>query len=29
VLGHLTRGGLSVLRFRQGKWRHIRVEIGR
>jgi putative MATE family efflux protein len=29
VLGHFTRGALSVLRFRQGKWRHIRVEIGR
>jgi putative MATE family efflux protein len=28
VLGHFTRGALSVLRFRQGKWRHIRVEIG-
>jgi putative MATE family efflux protein len=25
VLGHFTRGALSVLRFRQGKWRHIRV----
>ncbi len=29
VLGHFTRGALSVLRFRQGKWRHIKVEIGR
>jgi putative MATE family efflux protein len=29
VLGHFTRAALSVLRFRQGKWRHIRVEIGR
>jgi putative MATE family efflux protein len=29
VLGHFTRGALSVWRFRQGKWRHIRVEIGR
>lgn len=27
VLGHFTRGALSVLRFRQGKWRHIRVEV--
>ncbi|MGH9720892.1 MAG: MATE family efflux transporter [Bryobacteraceae bacterium] len=27
VLGHLTRAALSVLRFRQGKWRHIAVEI--
>jgi Na+-driven multidrug efflux pump len=27
VLGHFTRCVLSVLRFRQGKWRHIRVEI--
>jgi putative MATE family efflux protein len=27
VLGHLTRCVLSVLRFRQGKWRHIKVEI--
>jgi putative MATE family efflux protein len=27
VLGHLTRAVLSVLRFRQGKWRHIKVEI--
>jgi putative MATE family efflux protein len=26
VLGHLTRCSLSVLRFRQGKWRHIVVE---
>jgi putative MATE family efflux protein len=25
VLGHFTRGALSMLRFRQGKWRHIRV----
>jgi putative MATE family efflux protein len=29
VLGHLTRATLSVLRFRQGKWRHIEVKIGR
>ena len=27
VLGHLTRCVLSVLRFRQGKWRHIKVEV--
>jgi putative MATE family efflux protein len=27
VLGHLTRAALSVLRFRQGKWRHIAVDI--
>ncbi|KPJ96599.1 MAG: hypothetical protein AMS18_00670 [Gemmatimonas sp. SG8_17] len=27
VLGHLTRAVLSMARFRQGKWRHIRVEI--
>jgi putative MATE family efflux protein len=27
VLGHFTRAGLSVLRFRQGKWRHIHVDI--
>ncbi len=27
VLGHITRAALSVLRFRQGRWRHIRVEI--
>jgi putative MATE family efflux protein len=26
VLGHLTRCCLSVLRFKQGKWRHIVVE---
>jgi putative MATE family efflux protein len=25
LLGHITRCALSVLRFRQGKWRHIRV----
>jgi len=29
VFGHFTRALLSVLRFRQGKWRQIRVEIGR
>jgi len=28
VLGHATRCGLSVARFRQGKWREIAVEIG-
>jgi putative MATE family efflux protein len=27
VLGHATRCALSVLRFRQGKWRGIRVDI--
>jgi Na+-driven multidrug efflux pump len=27
VLGHLTRATLSVLRFRQGRWRHIQVDI--
>jgi putative MATE family efflux protein len=27
VLGHLARSVLSVVRFRQGKWRHIKVEI--
>jgi len=27
VLGHLTRAVLSVLRFRQGKWRQIAVDI--
>jgi putative MATE family efflux protein len=27
VLGHLTRAVLSVLRFRQGRWRHIAVDI--
>lgn len=27
VLGHFTRAVLSILRFRQGKWRHIKVEI--
>jgi Na+-driven multidrug efflux pump len=26
VLGHFTRCSLSVIRFRQGKWRHIVVE---
>jgi len=28
LLGHVTRCTLSVLRFRQGKWRHIVVDIG-
>lgn len=28
VLGHMLRATLSVLRFRQGKWRHIAVDIG-
>ncbi len=28
VLGHLTRATLSIVRFRQGKWRDIRVDIG-
>jgi putative MATE family efflux protein len=27
LLGHATRSALSVLRFRQGKWRHIRVDL--
>jgi putative MATE family efflux protein len=27
LLGHLTRCVLTVTRFRQGKWRHIKVEI--
>jgi Na+-driven multidrug efflux pump len=27
VLGHFTRALLSVMRFRQGKWRHIAVDI--
>ncbi len=27
VLGHLTRATLSVLRFRQGRWRYIAVDI--
>lgn len=29
VLGHVTRAALSVLRFRQGKWRDIDVSIGK
>jgi putative MATE family efflux protein len=28
VLGHVTRATLSVLRFRQGRWRSIRVPVG-
>ena len=28
VLGHMVRCGLSILRFRQGRWRHIVVDIG-
>jgi Na+-driven multidrug efflux pump len=27
LLGHMTRCALSVLRFRQGQWRNIRVEM--
>ena len=27
VLGHVTRCALSILRFQQGKWRNIRVDI--
>ena len=27
VLGHVTRATLGYLRFRQGKWRDIRVDI--
>jgi len=27
VLGHMTRSVLSILRFRQGRWRHIEVNI--
>jgi putative MATE family efflux protein len=27
LLGHMTRSALSVLRFRQGKWRGIRVDV--
>ena len=29
LIGHATRCGLSVLRFNQGKWRTIAVDIGR
>ncbi len=28
LLGHFTRASLSILRFRQGKWREIRVRVG-
>jgi hypothetical protein len=28
VIGHATRATLSVLRFRQGRWRSIEVDIG-
>ncbi|HUH13038.1 MAG TPA: MATE family efflux transporter [Longimicrobiales bacterium] len=28
VVGHMLRAGLSVWRFRQGRWRHIAVDIG-
>ncbi|MCY4027225.1 MAG: MATE family efflux transporter [Acidobacteria bacterium] len=28
VLGHVTRAGLSVARFRQGKWQDIKIDIG-
>ncbi len=28
VLGHMTRCTLSVLRFRQGKWRQIAIDVG-
>ena len=28
LIGHMTRCVLSVIRFRQGKWRHIKVSIG-
>ena len=28
VLGHVTRAVLSVLRFRQGKWRDIAIDVG-
>ena len=28
VLGHMMRASLSVIRFRQGKWRDIAVDIG-
>lgn len=27
LLGHVTRCVLTIIRFRQGKWRHIKVEI--
>jgi Na+-driven multidrug efflux pump len=28
LIGHATRCALSVIRFRQGKWRDITVDIG-
>jgi Na+-driven multidrug efflux pump len=28
LVGHVTRCVLSVLRFNQGKWRAIRVDLG-
>ena len=28
LLGHFTRCALSILRFRQGKWRAIKVDLG-
>ena len=28
LIGHMTRCALSVLRFRQGRWRSIRVDVG-
>ena len=28
LIGHVTRCGLSVVRFNQGKWRNIKVDIG-
>jgi len=28
LIGHITRCGLSVMRFRQGKWRNIVIDIG-
>ena len=28
LIGHITRCGLSVVRFRQGKWRDIAIDIG-
>jgi hypothetical protein len=27
LVGHATRCALSVLRFNQGKWRHIAVDL--
>jgi Na+-driven multidrug efflux pump len=29
LAGHATRCGLSILRFKQGKWRTIAVRVGR